>query len=151
MADRRPGVGLGPVALGGVLVAGAVHLVEPLGLAVPGLEIVVAERPGRRQAVQVVDLPEVLGPKPVQGGAVKLGRPAHEVVDLGLERRGRHCRTTCRREMYFPSTKTASGLQLSISRGKKSPRSSSRIRLPDGASVWARVPPPAPVPMMMTS
>ena len=86
MADRGPGVGLRPVAFGGVLVPGAVHLVELLGLAVPGLEVVIAERPGRRQAVQVVDSAEVFGPQAVQGGPVELGGPAHEVVDLGLER-----------------------------------------------------------------
>src|SRR5262245_40990240 len=47
--------------------------------------------------------------------------------------------------------KTGSGSQFSDSRGRKSPRSSSRIFFPVGASVWASVPPPAPVPMMMTS
>src|SRR4029450_5402957 len=47
--------------------------------------------------------------------------------------------------------KTGSGSQFSGSRGRKSPRSRSRIFLPVGASVCARVPPPAPVPMMMTS
>ena len=89
VADRRPGVRLGPVALGGVLVPGAVHLVEPLSLAVPGLEVVITERPGRGNAVQVVDLAEILGPQAVEGGPVELGGPADEVVDLGLERRPR--------------------------------------------------------------
>ena len=46
---------------------------------------------------------------------------------------------------------TAWASQLSGSRGRKLPRSSSRIRLPDGASVCASVPPPAPVPTMITS
>ena len=87
VADRRPRIRLGPVALGGVLVPVAVHLVQPLGLGVPRLEVVVVERPGRRQPVHVGDLPEVLRSQPVQGGAVELGRPAHEIVDLRLERR----------------------------------------------------------------
>src|SRR5437764_1235625 len=33
----------------------------------------------------------------------------------------------------------------------KSPRSRIKMRLPVGASAWARVPPPAPEPMTMTS
>src|SRR3954454_22715084 len=37
--------------------------------------------------------------------------------------------------------KTSPGSQFSRSRGRKSPRSSSRIFLPDGASVFASVPP----------
>ena len=34
----------------------------------------------------VLQLAEVLGAQPVERGAVELGRPAHEVVDLRLER-----------------------------------------------------------------
>ncbi len=41
--------------------------------------------------------------------------------------------------------------QFAGSRGSQSPRSSSRIRLPEGARWRASVPPPAPVPMMITS
>jgi len=41
--------------------------------------------------------------------------------------------------------------QFSGSRGRWPPRSSSRTRLPDGASRCASVPPPAPLPMTMTS
>ena len=87
VGDGRPGVLLRPVALGRVLAVVAVHLVQPLRLRVPGLELVVAERPGRRDPVDVFDLTEVLRPQPVQRGAVELGRPTDEVVDLGLERR----------------------------------------------------------------
>ena len=86
MADRRPRVWLGQGPFGGVLAVHAVHLVEPLGLGVPGLELVVAERPGRRDPVDVLDLAEVLGPQAVEGGAVELGGAPDEVVDLGLER-----------------------------------------------------------------
>src|SRR5256885_11469990 len=49
------------------------------------------------------------------------------------------------------STKTSCASQFDGSRGSQSPRSSSRIRLPDGARWRARVPPPAPVPTMITS
>ena len=121
VADRRPRIGLGPVALGRVLIPGAVHLVEPLGLGVPRLEVVVAERPGRRQPVHVLDLPEVLGPQPVEGGAVELGRAARRSSGPGA---GTACRALSYQvsgEMYLPSMKTASGFQLSISRAGSRP------------------------------
>src|SRR5206468_2583189 len=54
-------------------------------------------------------------------------------------------------DTYRLSTKTSCASQFDGSRGSQSPRSSSRIRLPDGAKCRARVPPPAPVPTMMTS
>ena len=53
--------------------------------------------------------------------------------------------------MYLPVTNTGLGSQLSISRGRKSPRSSSKFRLPEPARACASVPPPAPDPMMITS
>jgi hypothetical protein len=41
--------------------------------------------------------------------------------------------------------------QLFGSRGSQSPRSSTRMRLPEDARRWTSVPPPAPLPMTMTS
>src|SRR5436305_13183601 len=52
---------------------------------------------------------------------------------------------------YRFCTNTALGLQFSASRGRCSPRSRIRIDLPDAASRWASVPPPAPEPMITTS
>jgi hypothetical protein len=78
---RRTGRGLGRV-----FAAGAVHLVELLGQRVVGLHVVVGDRPGGRDAVVVAQLAEVLAAQAVERGAVELGRPAHEVVDLRLER-----------------------------------------------------------------
>ena len=86
VGDRGPRILPRPVALGGVLAVRPVHLVEPLGLGVPGLELVVAQRPGRRDPVHVLNLAEVRGPQPVQRGAVHLGGPADVVVHLRLER-----------------------------------------------------------------
>ncbi len=83
---RRPRVLLRAVALGGILTVDSVDLVQPFGPAVPRLEVVVAQRPGGRDAVGVLELAEVLGPQPVQRGAVELGGAADEVVHLGLER-----------------------------------------------------------------
>ena len=87
MAGRGCGIRLRVGPFGGVLPAGAVDLVEVLRLGVPRLELVVADRPGGRNAVDVLDLTEVSGPKAVERGAVQLGGPADEVVDLRLERR----------------------------------------------------------------
>ena len=47
VGDRRPGVGLRTVAFGRVFAVVTVDLVQPLGLRVPRLEIVVGQRPGR--------------------------------------------------------------------------------------------------------
>ncbi len=86
VGDGGPRVRLAAGAFGGVLAGVAVHLVQPLGLGVPGLEVVVGQRPGRGDPVDVLDLAEVPGAQPVQGRAVQLGGPADEVVHLGLER-----------------------------------------------------------------
>ena len=83
--DRRIGVRRGGRWLGGILTAGAVHLVELLGLGVVGLEDAVVDGPGGRDPVMVLQLAEIALPEPVQGGAVELRRPTDEVVDLRLE------------------------------------------------------------------
>ena len=151
VGDRRIRVRRARRRLGRVLPAGAVHLVEVLGLRVVRLELVVLDRPRGRDAVVVAELAEVLLAEPVERGAVELGRPADEVVDLRLERLAflvvpgvRPRRSGCRRRRR-PRPSSAG------SRGSQSPRSSSRMRFPEGARCRARVPPPAPVPMMITS
>ena len=85
---RDGGVRIGRAreSLRGVLAVGAMHLVVVLGLRVVRLELVVRDRPRGRDAVVVLQLAEVLGAQAVERCAVELGRPAHEVVDLGLER-----------------------------------------------------------------
>ena len=80
------GIGRARRRLGRVLAARAVHLVELLGLRVVGLHLVVGDRPGRRDAVVVLELAEVLLAQAVERRAVELGRAADEVVDLRLER-----------------------------------------------------------------
>ena len=129
----------------------AVDLVELLGLGVVGLEHVVADRPRGRDPAVVLELAEVALPQPVQRGAVELRRAADEVVDLGLERLARSRRTRCPRRRSGCRRRPPSASQFSISRGSQSPRSRIRTRLPDGASRWASVPPPAPDPTMITS
>src|ERR1700735_5245428 len=82
MRDRWPGVLLRARALSRILAVNAVHLVQPFGLGVPGLEVVVAQRPRGRQAVGVLDLAEVSRAQPVQRRPVKLGGTADEVMHL---------------------------------------------------------------------
>ena len=60
-----------------------VHL---LGLGVVRLELVVADRPGGRDAVLMLPLAEVFLAQPIEGGAVHLGRAADEIVDARLKR-----------------------------------------------------------------
>ena len=84
--QRRERIGRTGRRLGRVLAPCPVHLVELLGLGVVGLHVVVADRPGGREAVVVLQLAEVLTAQPVQRRPVQLGGAAHEVVDLGLER-----------------------------------------------------------------
>ena len=72
--------------LGRVLAAGAVHLVQLLGERVVRLQLVVGDRPGRRDAVVVAELAEVLLAEPVERRAVELRRASDEVVDPRLER-----------------------------------------------------------------
>ena len=71
--------------LGRVLSARAVHVVELLRERVVRLQLVVGDRPRRRDAVVVLQLAEVLLAEPVQRGAVQLRRASHEVVHPRLE------------------------------------------------------------------
>ena len=78
-------VGSGAGRLGGILPARAVDMIHLLGLRVVGLEILVAERPGGRDAVVVFQDAEVLFAQAVERGAVELRGAADEVVHAGLE------------------------------------------------------------------
>jgi len=85
MRNRRPRVFLRPGTLGRILAVQTTYLIQPFGLGVPGLELLVAERPGRRYAIDVHDLAEVRRAQPAQGGTVELGGTADVVVHPRLE------------------------------------------------------------------
>ena len=72
--------------LGRIDAALAVDLIEVLGLRVVRLELVVADRPRRRDAAVVANLAEVLLAQPEQRGAVELGVAADVVVGVRMER-----------------------------------------------------------------
>ena len=74
------------MALGGVLAAVAVHLVQLLGLGVPRLEVVVGQRPRGGDPIHVPQFGEVTRAQPVQRRTVEFGGAADEVVHLRLER-----------------------------------------------------------------
>src|SRR5204862_3444677 len=61
-------------------------LVEVFGFRVVRLELVVADRPRRRDAAVMMDFPEVLLAQPEQGGAEKLRVATHVVVGVRMER-----------------------------------------------------------------
>src|SRR6476661_7214358 len=63
----------------------AVDQVEVLGLGVVGLQVVVRDGPGWRDAAMVAKFAEVLRAETEQCRAVELGVSPDVVVDLGLE------------------------------------------------------------------
>ena len=71
--------------LGRVLSPRAMDVVVLLGKRVIRLQLVVGDRPRRRDAVVMLKLAEVLLPKPVQRRAVHLRRAPDEVVNPRLE------------------------------------------------------------------
>ena len=85
MGHRRMGIGAAAGRLGGILTALAVHVIHLLGLLIPGLEVRITQRPGRRAAVEVGEFLEVLLAQTEVGGAVHLGGAADEVMATGLE------------------------------------------------------------------
>ena len=72
--------------LGRILARLAVDEVQPLGLGVVGLEVVVGDRPRRRDAAVVLALCEVALAQPEQDRAVELRVAADEVLLVGLVR-----------------------------------------------------------------
>ena len=138
--------------LGWILARRTVDVVQLLGLRVERLEVLVRERPGRREAAVVLQYPEVFGPQPEERRPVELRVPADVVVLLGRELVPVVVEPLLGAvQWYLARTKTAEVSQWSLSRRRYGPLSSSSIRFPDGASFQARVPPPAPLPMITTS
>src|SRR5215475_14858966 len=86
MRHSRERIGRAGRRLGWVFAARTVHLVHLLGLGVVGLYVFVADGPGRRDAVVMLELAEVFLAQTVERRAIHLGGAADEVVDTGLER-----------------------------------------------------------------
>src|SRR5262249_57941949 len=82
---RRRRVGPAGGRVGRIRPMLAMDVIEPLGLAVIGLEIVVADRPGGRDPAMVPDLAEILLAQAEQRGAVEFGVAADVIMDAGME------------------------------------------------------------------
>src|SRR4029453_18961698 len=81
----REGVGRASRRLGRVFAARTVHLVHLLGPGVIGLHVFVGNGPGRRDAVVVLELAEVLLAQTVERRTIHLSGATDKVVDAGLE------------------------------------------------------------------
>ena len=68
----RERIGRGMPRLGRILAQRAAHLVERLGARIPGLQLVVVERPARRRSLGVSDGAEILRAIAEQHGAIEL-------------------------------------------------------------------------------
>src|ERR1700712_4616632 len=68
-----------------VLAERAANLIELLGLAIPRLEFLVGERPGRRNAVEMLHLLEILAPVTNEDRAVEFRIAADIVVVARIE------------------------------------------------------------------
>src|SRR5262245_15727332 len=64
MAHRWKQVGGAGVGLGWIYPASAVNLIEVLGLGVVGLQLVVSDRPSRRNPAMMAQFTEILAPQP---------------------------------------------------------------------------------------
>ena len=72
--------------VGGIDSALTVDLIEIFRLRVVRFELVVADRPRRREAAVVLDLTEIFFAKPEERRAIELGIPTHVIVRVGMER-----------------------------------------------------------------
>ena len=139
-----------PRRLGGVLAGRAVDEVEPLGLGVVRLEHRVVDRPGGRHPAVVADLLEVALAEAEQDRAVDLRVAADEVLRVRAELAAVLVDPALLGHVALAAEHLARvpvlGLAWEIAAALEQ-----QDALPDGASRWASVPPPAPVPMMITS
>jgi hypothetical protein len=83
VSDGGVGEVAAPRPVGRIFAGRPVHVVKALGFQVPGLKVLIRERPRGRDATVVSDLPEILGSKSEQRGTLKLGVASHVVVLLG--------------------------------------------------------------------
>src|SRR6516225_4875423 len=85
MAHRRMGIRAMGGRYGRVLAALAVDVVLMLGLIVVRLEVLIRDRPCRRDSAVMPDLSKVFLAQPEQRGAVELSVSAHVVIGVGME------------------------------------------------------------------
>ena len=129
VGDRRERIRRARRRLGGILAAGAVHLVELLRLRVVRLQLLVGDRPRGRDTVVVAELAEVLlrGAGTGRRRTASSRRPRSSAPGAGTTSRPRSTTCPARRSGRRRTRPAAS--QFCGSRGSQPPRSSSRIAL----------------------
>src|SRR5215813_5696543 len=85
MGDRGPGIGRVGGRFGGILPAIAMYLVEIFSLRVVWLQIVIADRPRRRDSAVVAQLAEVFFPQAEERRAVELGVAAYAIICVRMK------------------------------------------------------------------
>src|SRR5437879_9572558 len=75
VADGRPGIRSLGRRFRWILAAITMHLIKILGLRVIRLQIVITDRPRRRNSAVVSELTDIFFAQPEQRGALKLGAP----------------------------------------------------------------------------
>src|SRR5438552_7289966 len=86
MTDRRMWIGTARTRFRGIFAALAVHVIQPFGLQVVRLQVVVGNRPRRGNPSKMLDLTEILPAQPEQCRAVEFGISAHVVIRMRMER-----------------------------------------------------------------
>jgi hypothetical protein len=99
----------------------------------------------------MTELAEVLRAQPEQRSTVELGVTPDVVVDLGRELAAVAVIPELRGPLLPLHEHLGRVPVVTLAGQITPPRSSINTRFPEGASRWANVPPPAPVPMTMTS
>ena len=135
--------------LGRILAARAVHLVELLGQRVVGLELVVGDRPGGRDAVVVPQLAEVLlravGTAPRRRASSRRRRSSAPAAETACPWR----RTTCRaRRSGWRRRRPRPASSAARAAASRRARAAGRA-CPTGPGGGRACRPPAPLPMMI--
>src|SRR5713101_302664 len=86
MTDRRMWIGTARRGFRGIFAALSVHVIQPFGLQVVRLQIVVGNRPRWGNPSKMFDLTEILSAQAEQRRAVEFGISAHVVIRVRMER-----------------------------------------------------------------
>ena len=129
----------------------AADVVEALGAIVVRRERLVIDRPGRRDAVDVLDRLEVLAAQPVEHAAPELRVAADAVVRVRRELAGRDRPASARARGSAGASRPPRDPSSPLPAARNRPARESESARAVSESACAMVPPPAPVPMMMMS
>src|SRR5258707_10852072 len=86
MTDRRMWIGTARRGFRGIFAALAVHVIQPFGLQVVRLQVVIGNRPRRRSPSKMLDLTKIFSAQTEQRRAVEFGISANVVIRMRTER-----------------------------------------------------------------